>query len=643
MNNYRPYAAGVIISLGVFVTGILWHERSNPYIAAEDIASLANDAWLRYAVMFTYSDQNPEEAFIAEENSAGDRMLNKTNTVDAARLQSLVRRTLNTMRSHFYPGPPIWFEVWPYARWMQDELITGSDPIVEIVDGYSATTNYNYSGIHSNHMTIRWSPRERQIVTARLPRTLDTRNVDNIDVMTTEMLAYSQPTNLPVYDKLLEQYGDFDRNMKPITNWWQENISTNLYSIDFAEIYTNNTIKPRNAIITTNLLDIMRDISDAMHTAAVIGFEGTAQQGTSMWRYDAKTVNTNITELHQQLRTNGVVSTEAQLPDPASTMNNYWQQLGALYTDTMPVISSGGYLMAGQIQNLIFDGLINYQSTINNYFDYEAEHFDPLSIGPFYDSTETHSFEVRGRILPTLNNPLRIQYHGVYCLWPPDWAFSAGIVKRLKYYAIFTNISGFGQMFEPMPVQMKPDWPYRGLLPDGGNNWYVPEYLTYYDSQSQDTSTAWTGGTESSNGYILSEFGNPVKTFTSDQARHDTIRTEVNNQPSKLRANLLLDVSYPTSRPKLENLGPGNDHDPITHNAWLHQLSASEARETEAVSVRLSGGTAKGVQTLRSRNFIETRFRQQLYLYKLICVAEFDFTAYSDNKTTPHTPPWAEE
>lgn len=48
--TWRPYAAGVALSAAVFVTGVLWHERHNPHIAAEDIAALAADARERASV-----------------------------------------------------------------------------------------------------------------------------------------------------------------------------------------------------------------------------------------------------------------------------------------------------------------------------------------------------------------------------------------------------------------------------------------------------------------------------------------------------------------------------------------------------------------------------------------------------------------
>lgn len=47
--TWRPYAAGVALSAGVFVTGVLWYQRDNPHIAAEDIAALTADAAERWA------------------------------------------------------------------------------------------------------------------------------------------------------------------------------------------------------------------------------------------------------------------------------------------------------------------------------------------------------------------------------------------------------------------------------------------------------------------------------------------------------------------------------------------------------------------------------------------------------------------
>ena len=55
----RNYAYGVVMSLGLVVTALLWYERPGAFILGQDIAEIVSGAWERYEVPRTYGTNAP--------------------------------------------------------------------------------------------------------------------------------------------------------------------------------------------------------------------------------------------------------------------------------------------------------------------------------------------------------------------------------------------------------------------------------------------------------------------------------------------------------------------------------------------------------------------------------------------------------
>lgn len=59
MANWKTYGAGVVVSAGVMLTGVLWLDRPSPYIAAEDLVELTAAVNERITVAYWTGTNNP--------------------------------------------------------------------------------------------------------------------------------------------------------------------------------------------------------------------------------------------------------------------------------------------------------------------------------------------------------------------------------------------------------------------------------------------------------------------------------------------------------------------------------------------------------------------------------------------------------
>lgn len=673
MSNFRKYAAGVIISAGVFVTGILWHERESPQISAEDIAHLTSQAYRRYALSKTVTNMPPEDAFL-NEPPQGDH-LGKTNAISSVMLNASLGQ-LKTMILPFFMGEGVVPAIHNRplrARWLQDGWnLNDGDPIISITHDWRKYTYTNYTpsvGLPIGFVVRYWALTNQ---TVELPAitTLDARYFADNDTSVNFKHDFREGDRkyLPILNYMMPYSGGNwkIRDLPSQPHWWKENVSTNLYEIPEIDFYHDRepgrSAYLKNDVITTNKLNAIVDIMNAVTSAAV--FSGFAESSAppeeqfstrwAWWSYEYSKAHYRTNE-YQFTKSRTDTSTNYppnDLPDFGGVIADFWGHFRDYMSNPAETVEPGG-LMPRCPRLLNVTASASMSQNIHNWqsFEMETDHFNIDVIWGYKkrttSATQKENFSASGLYYEGSRDFLSRTFFGVSCDWPPDWAYNtSGMVKRVRYYGIFANADYnlFSIDTPGVPSSVPNLEPVYGY--EQGNPlrpWKT--HYTSFDSQATSVNVNKYRGVDQYSGYILSDFIVDDRLLQSTADDGDRWNFNPPNKraiPARWRVNILADVAYPTERPRVTIGFPGGVQLPEN---GIGEKSDYRYEERLSVDARMSAfnNEVTGVQQNWWTLSGNMTFQAYLQLIGLVCIADFDLSLMEDTQTEEYTPPWAEQ
>lgn len=585
----RRYAAGVAISAGLFVTGVVWWQRQNPRDAGEDIAAIKADVWERTVALGSLGETNGLEIVFSQMRQDLYAILNPdasawmafSNDVSAVRERADLEQIAQTLKWHFLKrgvndfGGPYWTTNAP-------DWETG-DTILSVVFGDWVSATSTVSGVTFTEWRsgppTNASPTYTTQATRRINEAYGTQ-LWQADADHDQSAGLLSTYHFPECFGLLASQG-YDAgysaapwgildNYEPYAgagNWWTwRGFGTNVYI--WPQLETNalggtgdEAVGYLGHVIRTNHLNRFRTVLGDMRTAILTGDYGPFQGNA--WAYEA------VTRYEALCHTNAGETADAAAFVDALRAKAYGVTNATRTVTTDP---------AGQFRP---DALAEIE--INAYFS--------LADGPGFGFSA-------GEV-----DYIAREYEGVYCRWPAQEVYDLGLVARVRYYGVFVG---------------------RACAQTLG--------LGYWDTRTEAAfGTATYADEDFGTGYEMSLYAPPLEMTGSGAAQGmlDTDAAPFIEGPSTWKVHKLADETSPDEAPRFDTAAIGFSGLEMISLATMAQVGIGE-------DVTGSGENAV------TWYYDVRRHEPFLRLYKLICVVDFNFTDYSSGgKGEPYTPPWA--
>lgn len=596
--KWRPYALGVAISAGAFVTGVMWRQRPSPYTAAEDMAAFTADAFERFAVMWPDGETWTDDTYFNSTVFDASRFTNRVNaartwdtqyegpgplwqTGPAGMFWALKAQFGNT--EYFYKLPasrPHWLDgAWPHDS-RSDVLIYQKPDWVTVEEESEYYTKYYHSVSSPTSVTPTYV-------------TLDTR----IKRGDAAQYYHATPTNIPAaYDfpqcpetpngsPIVSGYNPYPNT----GNWWTENgYGTNAYY--FTQEWNPDSnwygrpmdLQLKSYSLNTNMLNQLREICGVMKEAVMI----------NRFSYS------NIVRYVGSASASDSESKDEEPPedDPFALDAHSAAMIQSMATAK----TNGVYSLNGAA-----GGICEYNGEA--YAASALYHYDAVGNPPYDQPGErpaTNSWSYN-RIATAVATIEATKYLGVFCPWPPEWAYRSNLVKRVRYFVAWSAAE---------PGNFEYVWLVSGQTP----------YDTF-------TSTAI-----SPNFYGARRFPDDITRVMSKrigptvQSSGFSYHFLSDSEPEKLTLEKIVDEQNPITAPRVDI---GVDVANIVTPFYPAQ-TASWFWDDDQVNY---GGT-----TTRHRSRFRFLHRHCLKLEVFLCVVEFDFSNFmSGGKGEPYSPPWS--
>ncbi len=582
--TWRPYAAGVAISAGVFVTGVLWWERANPHIAAEDVAAIAADVY-RLGMVVSYEGGPP------------------SNRVSTTRSRQVLVDVADDLFDVAFSttGRPLWLRDecdWDtgdnimsttYAPWVMSSSNGGDQALMVWTKG--AITN-----IEPLFVTLS----TRHVETNNGVQMFYGAPSHHYPGVTSLAFDYITPTWDDGWLAGYRPYGDCG-------NWWTANgFGTNVYVYPYlTRAGTSGTTTPVYTI-STNALNGLRLIMSNMHTAVLLSSMYKVVGYEDVWACSNAVRKIGYASCDS-------VSVTNDAAEAAVFSDLQADAISSISTDEVSFPGNGtwslGYL------NFTWDFTYDYDYDKRTYSELQAiegwytwEY--PWALAP---ETDGPHMSVSG----TLNGGVT-KYNGVYCTWPPQSAYDSGMITRVRYYLVMQNrgsyVFGYGPI-DPPPPSYNPTY----YATPASYNMYTEDYF----------------GT----GYTMSPQGPDITLASTKAVKNSATGYTSLDLPAQMIVNKIADVPNPTKAPRVDigvddlaGLFGSVTIDGARENSWYEHAYRDNIDETYYSIIYKSHETARQFQAEVPSAEIAS----------LICVVDVQPTHYTDGGLgEEYTPPWA--
>lgn len=596
--SLRHYAAGIIISAGVYVTGLLWWQRADPYIAAEDVAAIAADIWERNVSFFATPVYNPESAFSIYGSRDETILSFRSNVVGTVRSRTLIEQMTSSLKRHLIPahlnypvGPGVSAAPSP-VHWLPTDNDLDAPLLSEPPRTFRLETVPLAGGIEQRTWVLEQAGAN---VTPHII-TLDTRNVDADSCFDTYTTQY-----VPGVSDFLDRSSYDVWPMELITgiesnSWWtQVGLGYQHYVWPGFEKVNPLTkaVSYSNHVISTNTLNNLLLVVSNMNSMVMIT---TPAKNAEYWICSSNS--------HRSSR-------------GTFTRYDFWadEGSGGVYGRLEPWPEGFHTDMIDELYDDLDSSLNgNHTPVPGNWLGYPLAVLGFRITGDGEIDSRTYGGATTTRYLAHINvrgfTSERMFLNDVQCTWPYPWMYASNMISRVRYYGVF-GVAGYDDR-EDLPSPIPNQW-------EDAERYWTSTPVTYEMVNTDEFC-----------GYPLSLIvTNYPKTLISTSEGYDRFELGSNivGTSAQWIPVLLADEDNPSEAPKV-NLGP--EYIDFSGH-WPRVRGEGEYLESDSGAGSYTEGWT----------FYWSHFTG-LKIKALLCVVDLNFSNYSlGHKGEAYTPPWA--